>query len=123
MDYNGISSLQVFGKLGGILAFLIIVGKGLWLIWGEVKEHNRLRQEKEENRKKEHLESMQLLEKNLERISDRLDRNDDKTDFAENLGLYAHERLDQHLGENHLPILKKARRGKREADNNTLPDN
>ena len=116
MDWNGISSLSAFGAWGVVLAFCGVLGGGFTFVYKEWKEQNRLRQEREENRKHQHEKEIEMLSSTLDKIARRLDHNDDRTDFAESLGLYAHERLDAHLGEDKLPILKKARGTKKAKD-------
>ena len=116
MDWNGISSLSAFGAWGVVMAFCVMFGGGFSFIYREWKESNRLRQEREENRKQEHEKEIDMLSSALDKIGRRLDSNDDRTDYAESLGMYAHERLDEHLGEEKLTILKKARRARKVKD-------
>ncbi|MGL5253809.1 MAG: hypothetical protein ACRC9L_02125 [Brevinema sp.] len=110
MNWNDLSSLSSFGDWGVVLAFCGVFGSGFVFVYKELKEQNRLRQQREDNRKQEHEKEILMLSANLEKISKRLENNDTRTDFAESLGLYAHERLDEHLNEKQLSILKKASR-------------
>ena len=118
MDWNGVSSLSAFGAWGIVMAFCAVFGGSFSFVYKEWKEQNRLRQEREENRKQEHEKEIDMLSSALDKITHRLDNNDDRTDFSESLGWYAHERLDEHLGEDKLPILKKARGAKKAKDSN-----